>query len=694
MLEARSVAIVGASARPGSFGEQMLRELHRGGYDGDVYPINPRYDEVLGRPCYPSIAAIGRDVDLALLGVSNALIEDQLRAAAEAHVRAAVIFASCYEPPVHEAPSLAQRLADIARTARMRLCGGNCMGFLNPERGLRACGFPMPEGLSAGPIAMITHSGSVFSAFAHNDRGMGFNLLVSPGQEFTTTVADYLEYALTLESTRVVGLFLETVRDPEGFKRSLMAAAKRRVPVVALKVGRTNRSKQLVAAHSGALAGEDGAYEALFEAYGVLRVTTLDELADTLELLAAPRRAGSGGLAAIHDSGGERAMLIDIAADVGVAFAPLSDSTRTRLAATLEPGLPAVNPLDAWGTGNDAETIYFECMKALVDDPGVAALAFCVDLTSEEEGTAGYVGVAHDIFAYTNKPVAVLSNLPSAIDPRDAASVRGAGVPLLEGTLSGLKAFNHLLAHRDFTVRPSTPAVPTDRAIRGRWTNRLQRDGVIGEIEALELLRDYGVPTVDTAQAETLSDALAAAERFGWPVVAKTAEAGIRHKTDVDGVVIGINNPDELRRAYADLCDRLGPRVVVEQLAPQGVELSLGVVYDGQFGPLVMVGAGGVLIEVLRDRRFALPPIDEHRAKELIESLAVARLLRGWRNHRPGDIDAVARALVAMSTLALDLEGSVEAIDVNPLIAGPEGCVAVDALVVARSGPESQGARV
>jgi acetate---CoA ligase (ADP-forming) len=684
MLEARSIAVVGASARPASFGRQMMTELDRGGYDGHVYPVNPRYDEVLGRPCYPEISSIGRDVDLALLGVSNALIEGQLQAAADSGVASAVIYASCYDPSVDVAPSLAERLIEIAQSADMMVCGGNCMGFLNVERGLRACGFPMPDGLEAGRITMITHSGSVFSAMAHNDRDLRFNLLVSPGQEFTTTVADYLEYSLSLESTTAIGLFLETVRAPERFKRSLAMAVERQIPVVALKVGRTNRSKQLVAAHSGALAGEDGAYEALFDAFGVMRVSTLDELADTLELFASRRRAESGGLAAIHDSGGERAMLIDLAADVGVGFASISESTTARLEARLEPGLPAVNPLDAWGTGNDAEEIYLDCMKALVDDPGIAALAFCVDLTSEEEGTASYVGVAHEIYRYTHKPVAVMSNLSSAVDRRDASSIRRAGIPVLEGTLSGLKAFKHLLDYGRFRMRPPMYAGAGDAAVRARWAPLLETGEVLPEIHALALLRDYGIPAVEAVEVEDVDDAIAAAERIGWPVVAKTAEAGIPHKTDAGGVIVGIETSDELRRSYATLHARVGRRVLIERFVPGGVELSLGIVYNMQFGPLVMVGAGGVMIEVLADRRFALPPLDETRARELIESLAVARLLRDWRSRPPAATHAVADALVAMSRLAIDLEGLVEAIDVNPLIAGPDGCVAVDALVVPR----------
>src|SRR4029077_21263814 len=285
-------------------GERMLVELTEGGYGGGIFPVNPRYEEILGHRCYGSIAETPGPVDLAIIGLPNAALEEQLEAAAAAGARSAVIFASGHEEPREGVPPLTARLASIARGAGMALCGGNGMGFLNLERRLRACGFYEPKDLPPGGVTFISHSGSAFSALLHNDRNLRFNLVVSAGQEFVTTMADYLVYALGLESTRVVGLFLETVRDAARFREGLRLASERDVPVVALKVGRESRAKDLVAAHSGALAGEDGAYEALFDAYGVLRVETLDEMLDTMTLLDAGRRAGPGALASIHDSGG------------------------------------------------------------------------------------------------------------------------------------------------------------------------------------------------------------------------------------------------------------------------------------------------------------------------------------------------------------------------------------------------------
>ncbi len=686
LLEARSVAVIGASVRPASLGEAMMIELTRG-YDGEIYPVNPRYEELFDRRCYPSISDVPSPPDLVILGVATARQEEQLRYAAEAGARAAVIFSSLFESPEEGVTPLPQRMATIARHAGMVICGANGMGFLNVERRLRATGFAMPPEMEPGPIAFISHSGSAFSAMAWNQRGLKFNVLISAGQELTTTAAEYLHYALSLESTTVVGMLIESVRDASLFRAELEKAAEHDIPVIALKVGRTAQSKRLVTAHSGALAGEDGAYEALFDAYGVHRVETLDEMADTMELFVSGRRAPSGGLASVHDSGGERAMFIDAAADAGVRFAELSEASTKRLADALEEGLDPVNPLDAWGTGIDADEIFLGGMEALLADDDTAALAFVVDLTKEEDSDGGYLGIARTMYAKTDKPYLVLSNMTSAIDPDDVATLRADGVPVLEGTDSGLAAIRHLFDHRNFRARPALDAATgPGEEVRSRWRERLATGAPMSEVEALRLLSDYGVPVVAAEGAEGEVEATRAAHRLRWPVAVKTAAPGIQHKSDADGVRLNVGTPEQMKAVLRDFTHRLGSsEVVVAQMAPAGVELALGIVRDAQFGPLVLVGAGGVLVEILADRRLALPPLDVSRARALLDRLAMRPLLDGVRGEPAADVDSVAEAIAALSVLAAELGDLLDEVDVNPLIGGPEGCVAVDALVIPRA---------
>ena len=620
---------------------------------------------------------------MVILAVSNALLEDQLRLAADAGAGSAVIFASGYEEPRVGVAPLTERLATIAREAGMAVCGGNCMGFANLERRVRALGFYEPKDAPVGGVAFLSHSGSAFSAMIHNDRALGLNLAVSAGQEFVTTVADYLRYALGLESTKVVGLFIETVRDPAGFRDALVLANERDIPVVALKVGREERTRELVQAHSGALAGEDGAYEALFDAYGVSRVESLDEMADTLALFAAGRRAGPGGLASVHDSGGERALMVDAAAEVGVPMAEISAEASARIGSLLDPGLPAVNPLDFWGTGKDAHEIVTGCVRALLVDPSVSALAFSVDLTSEEYPDMGYIAMARETFPETGKPYAMLSNFSSGIDRNDAKLLEGDGIPVLEGTQTGLAAFKHLFAYRDFRARsPVEGTSPVADEVRERWRDRLASGEPFDELEGLALLADYGVPVVASVRVDTLEDAIEAAEGIGFPVAVKTASPGVQHKSDVGGVRLGVDDSPSLEDSYADLERRLGPQVTVAPMVPPGVEIAVGIVRDPQFGPLVLAGAGGVLVEIMKDRRLAIPPLNEDRARSMVDRLEVRPLLDGVRGQPSADVDALSRAIVAMSWLAHDLAVHLEALDANPLICGPNGCVAVDVLVI------------
>ncbi len=677
LLEARSVAVVGASERSGSFGRRMMTELRAGGFDGPVYPVNPRYDEVLGRRCLPSLAELPGPVDLVLLGVPNAVLEDQLAAAAALGCGAAVVFASGHLDDDRD-PPLAERLRRIAVTAGMELCGCNCMGFVNVEARLRACGFYEPADLRPGGIALFCHSGSVFSAMLHNRRGLRFNVVVSVGTELVTGLPDYMHHALGLDSTRIVALFIETVRDPRGFESALEASAEAGVPVVALKVGTVERSRAMVAAHTGALAGDDGALEAVFDAYGVTRVRSLDEMADTLELLCMQRSPRGGAVASIHDSGGERAMFVDVAEQVGVALAEVSDDTKRRLARVLEPGLEPDNPLDAWGTGNASDLIFREAMEILLDDDATALLVFCADLTAEDDPSMAYIDIILDVHERAVKPVVVVANLTSGIDPAGAARLRAAGVPVLEGTVTALQALRHLMQRRDREIRRrrsvpwvaavAPPARPPARAPRG-------------QAEALELLRAYGIPVVDSLVADDAGAVLEAAARVGFPVALK-AEQGSPHKTDAGGVYLGLGDRRSLLRSYEDIAARLGPRVLIQPMVSGLLELAFGLVVDASFGPVVMVGAGGILIEGLGDRAFVKPPIDPERAGEVVGRLRVVRAL--CRRVRPPRLEDVALALSRFSHLAVDLAPHVVALDVNPVMVTREGCVAVDAFAIGR----------
>ena len=691
LLRPRSLALVGASPRPATYGRRMIAACLEAGFEGDVFLVNPKYDEIDGRPCYPSLRALPAPAEHAVLMVANARLEAVLAEAIETGVRAATIFASCYLDD-GRAPSLLERLGAEARAAGIEICGGNGSGFYNRESRTR-CHMWGQGAEEPGPVTLISQSGSAWAAMVNSDGRLRWNLSVSCGQEIATDAAAYMDFALEMETTRAIGLFIETVREPEAFIAALRKAAEKNVPVVVVKVARTEVSKRFAASHSGAIAGDDALYDAIFERHGVLRVADLDELMATLQLVSLDRRAGLGGLVAMSDSGGEREQLVDVASDQGVPFATIEEATEARLSANLEFGLAPENPLDAWGTGHDYDRIFHACMEALLADPAAALGLWIADLRDETPYHQGYVEAAERIAAAGSKPLAFATCFSGGANSGFAERLRLAGVPLLEGLRPALVAVRRALDYRDFQARPAIRAPePPAAEVVARWRARLAAGGPLDEVDGLALLADFGIPVSVARIAESAGDARAAARALGFPVAMKTAAPGIAHKSDVGGVHLDLGDDESVCAAYADLAGRLGARVLVSPMAAAGVELAFGLVSDPQFGTFVMIGAGGLLVETLGDACFAVPPVDARTARAIMDRLSVKPVLDGVRG-RPGvDLDALCEAFARFSVLAAALGGEIAELDVNPVIAGPRGVTAVDALVVAREANRNETA--
>jgi acyl-CoA synthetase (NDP forming) len=684
LLNPGSVAIYGASTRAGAPGNTAVIRASQGAKEAGrrVYPINPKYDEVAGFQAYASIDDLPEVPDLVIYCVGTERMEHAVTQAAQAGVRAGVIFASCYLEDDQE-PELPRRLSAIARQSGMAMCGGNCMGFYNLHDGFLATAFGLDAKMYKGGISLISHSGSQWGSFIHNDRRWGYNLAISAGQELATTAADYMDYALELDSTRVIGVFLETVRDPEGFVAALEKAHQRDIPVVAMKLARTAAAASLAATHSGAIAGNHAAYEALFDHYGVLQCQTLNEFGATLLLMGSERRVAEGGLSGVLDSGGYREMLVDLASDEDVPFARLNEKTmfdlRARLDSDLEPG----NPLDAWSNADGYEEKFTDYYRMLDNDPDTAITIGFHDARGSSPLHQAYNRAIETVAAESDKPLAVCCNFTAADNFEMRQTLSDKGIIVLDGTVEGLRAVRHAFAYRDFTKRdaPKPPAAP-EAGIVAHWRERLTSGQALDEADGLALIAEFGIGTIAYRHAESLDEALAAAQTAGFPVALKTAMPGIQHKSDVGGVLLGLKDEAAVTTAYNDLRDRLGSKVLVTPMAPKGIEMSLGIIRDPQFGPLVMVGAGGILIELLADRRIILPPCDAADARRQIDRLKVRPILDGLRGQSAVDVDALADAVARLSVLAICLGDLIEGLDINPVIVYPDGCVAVDALVL------------
>jgi len=683
LLRPRSIAVLGASEREGTVGRHTVENLLKGGYEGGLYAINPGRRSVLGVPCYPSLAALPEPVEHVMFAIADSRVEAALEEVIAHGARAATIMSALVLEDDAE-PPLRDRVLEKIRRSGLIVCGANGMGFYNFADGVWGCGFRTREHRRGGNVAYISHSGSGMCGIVDCEERIDFGLVVSTGQELAVSMDEYLDYALEMPGTRAVGLFMETARNPSGLVRALAKARERGIPVVALKVGRTEFSAKLTVSHSGAIAGSDGVYDAIFDRYGVHRARDMDELATTLILFAQPHAPGAGGLVSIHDSGGERQLLIDLAHDHDLPLTTLSPASTKKLESLLDPGLPAVNPLDAWSTGGpDFDATMQKCFAILMSDPQAALGAVVHDRATDGGIYAVYLDYLRAGHAASGKPAVLVSNRQgSGADPRVVEATRE-GFPVLDGLESFLRGAKHLFDHRDFAARPrgELPVIPEPALakMRARLADRRRFD----ENDALTLLGDAGLPANAGSIVECEAEALAAAKAIGYPVVLKTAKRGLDHKSDLQGIHLGLADAAAAGAAYRDLAKRIDARVLVAPMVTaHGVEMLLGMVHDSQFGPVVVVGAGGVHVEALADAVYALPPFDAAEAARLVGRLRIAPLLASRRHRRPPAVDEFCRVAARFSALVAALGSHFSEIDLNPVIVHADGCAIVDALVV------------
>ncbi len=693
MLAPQSIALVGASEKPDSFGLRTKRLLENHAYAGSLYPVNPRYQEVEGVACYPNIESLPIVPDLVVLVIGSHAVEAVFDKAIELEVGGMVIYVNNYLEE-DRSPTLLQRLKTKARKANMPVCGGNGMGFYN-YRANTLVSFDFPPERPAGHIAFIAHSGSVMTYLANTDPRLMFNLAVSPGQEIHGTVADYMLYALAQPSTRVLAIFVETIRDPARFMLALIRARKQQIPVIVVKVGCTEQSARMAAGHSGAVAGDDGAFQAICDHYGAIRVADIDQLAATALAFSQPRRPGKGDLSSLLDSGGLREQMIDLGEGMALKFTQLTDHSRKQLEKFLEYGLVAENPVDAMGALNaDIAEIYRNCLNILADDPGTAMVSLEFEFRDNFSQYPALLDVAKAFIDLTDKPLIVVNSSVNANNAATASELGQFGIPVINGVSLALSAMANMFRYRDY-IFFDTPVMAQamahamesrgndlDNKTLAYWRDRLQNTRALGEVESLQLLADFNLPCVRSRVSDNLDDAVAAAEALGYPVVLKSAQPDLHHKSEADGVRLSLMNADAVGHAYHDIANRLGARVMVATMIESGVELAFGMINDPQFGAIVMVCAGGIYIELLKDRRFIPAPCGVEEALYSIQSLNIFKILKGVRGKPPCRVDLAAQMLSEFSKVAFELRDVISEIDLNPVIVSSEACTIVDALVI------------
>ena len=666
LLFPTSVAIVGASER----NPRPIEGALRGGRP--VYLVNPNRTDVLGLPCHPTLAGVPGTPDVALLLVGHTRVEQAVEEALAAGVRALVIPGVGAEAGA-EGPPVIRRLAARLEAAGVAAVGANCMGVASADGPSTWIG-TVPETFRPGHVSVIAQSGSIAEAFIACGPRVGFRTVVSSGGEVSRDAADLLGFLADDQGTRAIGLFLEAVRRPEAFAAALARCAEAEKPVVCLKVGRSEAAARATLAHTGALVGSARAFSALLRRHGVIEVDDFHDLLETLEVLGSKRPVRGTRVAAVSESGGECALLADQGEAAGLPFAPLPEPLAADLTREFPNYVSPGNPLDAWAVAD--ETVVYPRSFELVADSGAYDILLAqIDLSQfrgidEGDWCTMIVRTLAEAVEGTGVFPAVTSVHASDPPPDLAAVARELDVPLLRGTGHALRALAAVARWRS-----AVPARTDGTCPGARPLDASGRDGPLPEFESAAILERYGVPRAPRRRAAAPAEAARAAEELGFPVVVKVD--GPAHKAREGGVVLGVESAE----AAAAAAERLGGRVLIACQVPHGPEAVCGFARDPDYGPVLAVGLGGVVVEALSLAAVALAPLDLEAARALVADAPGLAAVAS-----PAALEDMAVTLVALGCLAAE-HREVDAVDVNPLILGPDGAVAVDALVVTKGAP-------
>ena len=688
-----SIAVIGASKRPGSVGQVVLANVIAGGYRGAVYPVNLKYDEVQGLRCYRHVRDLPEAPDLAVIMTPPETVPELIGQLGERGGKAAVIITA----GIGAADGLRQKMLDAARPHLLRIIGPNTIGILAPHLGLNASFTHIAP--AAGRLALISQSGAIVSSiidWAYAE-GIGFSHVLSLGDMADVDVGDCLNMLAADERTSAILMYLESVPAARKFMSAARAAARVK-PVIAVKPGRHEAAARAALTHTGALAGADRVVDAALRRAGIIRVDDLEDLFNAAEITARFRPLSSGRVAVVTNGGGAGVLAVDRLLDEGVTLATLADATLAQMDAVLPPTWSRANPVDIIGDAPPER--YRAALEAVVADPGVDAILVmnCPTALASPKGAAQAVAAMVEKGMLNGKPV-----LACWLGKHAAEGARSvlqkAGVASFDTPVQAAEAVALLtrwsVLQRTLERVPESHgevAVDRDRVQAILAAAAAEGRSMLTEDEAKAVIAAYGIPVPETIIAATEAEVAAAAERLlqsAPAVVVKLRSKTISHKSDIGGVVLDIRDAEGARKAAADIAGRVArtPGAALDGFTvqpmirrPRAEELIAGVSADPIFGPTILFGAGGVSVEVVKDTATGLVPLDEVLAGELIDRTRVSRLLAGYRDRPPADRAAVVRALLGLSQLTVDFPAIV-GIDVNPLLADADGVIGLDARV-------------
>ena len=689
LLAPRSIAIVGASEAADSWAPEIERSLRHVGFRGDLFPVNPKYDAVWGRPCVASVADLPRGVDLAVVVVPARVAVRMVDACGAAGVRSVMVVSSGFAEAGDEGRALQEELKAAAARHRLPVLGPNVEGFINYVDRVAPYGTTPPPEPVPGSISVISQSGTV--AWTMNqvasDRGAGLRIILGVGNEAVLGLGDLYAWAAADPHTRVVTSYLETMRDVEGIGRGLDALRAAGKPVVVCApAGRSAAARASIVAHTGALAGDTAARDAWLRARGVILVEDPVTMFEAAVLLTRHRRVRSTGVAAALQSGGACTLFAEAAGAAGLNLPTFAPTTKKRLRAALPHFASQNNPLDVTGQAAVETAMYVGALEALAHDPAIGIVAFDAfppRLEGEGVWAAPVLEAVRRLRRETGVVFASVAMSPLAYSRAAKDFVAGAGIPFLQGHRPATGAFRALLDAASTRERIA-PDLPPHPARAGALRSLRGRSGPVDEAVAGSILAAYGVKRPREAVVAAPAEAGRAARRLGFPVAVKALAPELPHKAKLGGVRLGLTGAADVESAAAEVlaaARRAGaprPKVLVQRMA-QGTEVLVGALVDERFGAMVTMRPGGALAE-LGEARFVAAPLSPAQARAFVASQAERCGLDAARH----DLAATARAVAAIARAAHDLRGRIASLEANPLLVGARGAIAVDALAEAR----------
>jgi len=688
LLRPSSVAIVGASPTPGALGAAVLENLERAGYAGDIHLINPKRAEINGRPCKPIIDELPMGVDCAVLAIPHAAVLESVRACARRGIGGVIIFSAGFAEGGEEGRAEQAEIARIAREHGMIVEGPNCLGLVNYVDGTPLTFVQTQVKRTGGKpgIAVVSQSGAMAAvlgvSLAAHDLTISFS--VSTGNEAVSGVEDYLEYVLEDSSVRVVTMIVEQFRNPKRFLDLARRARAIGKPIVLLHPGRSSAARESAATHTGAMAGDYQVMRSLVARTGVVIVDSLEELLDVSDIALRCASRPQGGCGVLTESGAFKALTLDLCEQVGLELSGINDAVHTGLRAVLPDFIPVSNPMDLTAQALVDPELYRHTLAVLLGDDSFGSIVLGLILTDKatsDQKLPSVIGAIKEL--KPTKPV-IFAALDDGADVPQAYidELRALGIPCFPSAERAFRAVAHLSA-----AVPHDPGAP---AVGKAPTTLSKATGVIPEYRAKEVLAELGVAMPKGRFVRSLDEAYAAAQSVGYPVVLKAQAAELSHKSDAGGVILNLADADALREGWARLYDNVGRArpglvldgVLIEGMGQRGVELIVGARNDREWGPVLLVGMGGVMAELLHDARLipANLPADEI-AKEIMK-LKCAPLLNGFRGAPVADVEAAADVVAKIGKL-VQAEPRIKEIDVNPVVVYAEGngALALDALI-------------